>query len=439
MLREVLNKRVLLLQGPNGPFFMRFAAALQGRGCTVTKVNFNSGDDLFYWGGDLVRFRQPMQAWPDFVRELMVDRQTEVVFAYGDQRPIHRQAIAVARQLGVTVFALEEGYLRPDHVTFERDGANANSRLPKDPAFYRRATAELPEPTPPTPVGSTFGAHACWTTFHAVAFTFLWFRYPSYQHHRDINAFKQAFFWLRAGYRKLRYQQLEHGTLERITGRGAPPFFLLPLQVYCDSQLQHSKYANMGELITEVVATFAAHAPTDNRLVLKHHPHDRGYTDYTAMIDDLTRRHGLGGRIDYVHDIHLPTLLKNARGVITMNSTVGLSALYHGAPLKVLGEAVYDFEGLTCQEPLADFLRHPGAVDDEQVNCFIRYLRATNQINGSFYRRTRGFDSCGLAPAAFEDAAPISGEAMEPAKTAASAADVPSSTHSGNTAPEPSR
>ena len=51
MLRDVIGKRVLLLQGPNGPFFMRFAADLRQRGCTVTKVNFNSGDDLFNLAG----------------------------------------------------------------------------------------------------------------------------------------------------------------------------------------------------------------------------------------------------------------------------------------------------------------------------------------------------------------------------------------------------
>lgn len=410
MLREVLGKRVLLLQGPNGPFFWRFAADLRERGCTVTKVNFNSGDDLFYWGGDLVRFREKMRDWPAFCRELMEDRGIEIVFLYGDQRPIHQVAQAIADERAIPVFVLEEGYLRPDHVTIERGGANANSSLSKDADFYRRAARELPEPPPAVRMGNTFRAHGWLTAFHATIFTWLSYRYPHYEHHRDINAYKQAFFWTRAGFRKYVYEHRERGMLERLTADDARPFFLVPLQVYCDAQLQHSSFSSMSHLVEDVIGDFAAHAPVDTSLVFKHHPHDRGYTDYGPLIAELTARHRLEDRVVYVHDLHLPTLLKRARGVITMNSTVGLSALYHGAPVKVLGEAVYDMAGLTAQCPLSDFWSDPGTVDKALVADFMRYLRATNQVNGSFYWRAPGFTRSGLDPAAFGDAEPAGGE-----------------------------
>ncbi len=399
MLRDVIGKRVLLLQGPNGPFFMRFAADLRQRGCTVTKVNFNSGDDLFYWGGDLVRFNQPMDAWPDFCAALMADRRIEVIFVYGDQRPIHRTAIARARERGAGVYVLEEGYLRPDYVTVERDGANAHSPLPRDAAHYRQA--ELPELPAVRPMGNTFRPHAWLTAAHSTAFTWFSFRYPHYRHHRDINCFKEAFFWTRAGVRKLVYERRERGTLEHITAPGGPPFWLVPLQVYCDAQLGHSRYDSMEAFVEEVVAAFATHAPREARLVIKHHPHDRGYTDYGPLLAELSRAHRLGDRVIYVHDLHLPTLLKAARGVVTMNSTVGLSALYHGTPVKVLGEAVYDFEGMTYQGALGAFFVDPGEVDAPLVARFIRYLRHHNQVNGSFYRRAPGFTRSGLDPMVF--------------------------------------
>ncbi|MEZ4441963.1 MAG: capsular biosynthesis protein [Polyangiaceae bacterium] len=405
ILSPLVGKRVLLLQGPNGPFFARLAEELRARGSRVTKVNFNSGDDLFYRGGDLVRFNAPMATWPTFCRDLMVDRGIEAVVVYGDQRPIHRQAVAAARELELLVLALEEGYLRPDFVTIERDGANANSSLPKDPDFYRNAAAQLPEPPPAVPMGNTFRPHAWLTTFHSVAFTWLSHRYPHYQHHRDINCFKEAFFWSRSGIRKVWYARRERGELERLTGPGAPPFFLVPLQVHCDSQLQHSSYSSMGEFIDEVVASFAAHAAPDTQLVVKHHPHDRGYTDYTRRLERLAERHDLGERLHYVHDIHLPTLLKQARGVVTMNSTVGLSALHHRAPVKVLGRAVYDMPDLTSQRSLAEFFVDPGEVDRKLVHDFMAYLRATNQVNGSFYKRTPGFLECGLSPEALGEPA----------------------------------
>ncbi|MEM6789305.1 MAG: capsular biosynthesis protein [Myxococcota bacterium] len=402
MLRDVVGRRVLLLQGPNGPFFMRFAAELRSRGCEVTKVNFNSGDDLFYRGPERVRFNAPMDQWPDFLTRLIDERDLEVVFVYGDQRPIHRQAKRVAEARGLRFFALEEGYLRPDHVTIEVDGANANSPLPRDPAFYRRAGAELAELPPARPVGNTFRPHAWLTTFNAVAFTFLSYRYPHYEHHRDINAFKQAYWWTRAGYRKLKYQRIEQGMLAALCGPAAPPFYLVPLQVYVDSQLQHSSYGSVAEMIEDVVARFALHGRPTDRLVLKHHPHDRGYTDYTALVARLRRHHELGDRVVYIHDLHLPTLLRHCRGVITMNSTVGLSALYHRAPVKVLGRAVYDMPELTSQRSLAEFLDDPGEVDEDLVESFFRYLRHHCQINGSFYTRLPGFLPCGLDPRVFE-------------------------------------
>jgi len=406
MLRDVIGKRVLLLQGPNGPFFMRFAAELRARGSEVTKVNFNSGDDLFYWGPERVRFNAPMTQWPDFLTRLVEQRGIEVVFVYGDQRPIHRQAKRVADALGLEFYALEEGYLRPDHVTIEPEGANANSPLPRDPDFYRRAAAVLPELPSPRAMGNTFRPHAWLTTFNAVAFTFLGYRYPDYEHHRDINAFKQAFWWTRAGYRKLKYERLERNALSDLTGPGAPPFFVVPLQVYVDSQLQHSDYASVAAMIEDVVDHFAAHARPSDRIVLKHHPHDRGYTDYTRHMERLRRHHRLGDRLVYVHDTHLPTLLKHCRGVVTMNSTVGLSALYHGAPVKVLGRAVYDIPEMTSQASLAEFLQDPGKVDEALVEAFFRYLRHQSQINGSFYKRIPGFLACGLDPVVFERGQP---------------------------------
>ncbi len=42
------GKRVLLLQGPVGPFFWNLSKDLQKRGADVFKFNFNAGDALFY-------------------------------------------------------------------------------------------------------------------------------------------------------------------------------------------------------------------------------------------------------------------------------------------------------------------------------------------------------------------------------------------------------
>lgn len=74
---------------------------------------------------------------------------------------------------------------------------------------------------------------------------------------------------------------------------------------------------------------------------------DRGYKNYFKLINDLSRKYHVEGRVLYVHDTHLPVLLRKALGCITINSTVGLSAILEGCPTKVCGNAFYNFEGLS--------------------------------------------------------------------------------------------
>jgi capsule polysaccharide modification protein KpsS len=149
----------------------------------------------------------------------------------------------------------------------------------------------------------------------------------------------------------------------------------------------HSRFTSVEEFIEEVVRSFAEHADPDHTLVLKHHPMDRAYKDYAGLIDSLAARHGLRDRVIYLHDQHLPTLLRHALGAVMINSTVGLQAISYGTPVKVLGDAIYDMPGLTHQGTLAHFWRAPGAVDEELYRGFRSYLLYTNQANGSFAQR----------------------------------------------------
>jgi capsule polysaccharide modification protein KpsS len=173
-------RHALLLQGPNGPFFARLARDLRSAGARTTKVNFNAGDALFYRGPDVISFRDSMDKWPARLREIMVDKKIDAVFLFGDQRPIHVEATKLARELGIKIWVFEEGYLRPDYITCEKNGVNGNSELPRDPEHYRTRAPLLPDPQPVTPVGDTFWVHTLWTVLASVGKTFGWFRYPRY-------------------------------------------------------------------------------------------------------------------------------------------------------------------------------------------------------------------------------------------------------------------
>jgi len=124
------GKRILLLQGPVGPFFRRLAKELRAAGAEVHKVNFNGGDGLFYPRG-AISWRGHPGDWPQFLARLLQERRIDIVLLFGDCRPIHRVARSVAQQYGVRVGAFEEGYIRPNFVTFEQFGVNGFSLMPR--------------------------------------------------------------------------------------------------------------------------------------------------------------------------------------------------------------------------------------------------------------------------------------------------------------------
>lgn len=382
---DLTGRRLLLLQGPAGPFFARVARQLEAAGATVSKVNFNGGEDLYFRGPEVVPFRRSFEAWPDFFAQLVRDRRIDGVVLFGDCRPLHRAAIARADELGLEVFVFEEGYLRPDFVTLERGGVNGHSSIPRRPEHYERLELE-PEP-PIRPVQHAFLKSALHTICYASAAAILRQRYPLYRHHRDIRPLAQARLWWRGSVRRVIHTLRDREVAAKLKAHDMPPYFFVPLQVHLDSQLGHSRYATINEFLHEVVATFAEHAPRDHSLLLKLHPMDRPYSDYSLDVESLRRKHALGQRLLYVDVINLPATLRGARGTVVINSTVGLSSLVHGTPVKCLGTAVYDMPGLTHQGSLAEFFQHPGAVDKRLHQQFRQWLRKNNQLNGSVWSR----------------------------------------------------
>ncbi len=383
MLEQLANRRVLMLQGPMGPFFANVAKRLRKQGATITKVNFNAGDHLYYRGPEVVAYRSTFGVWPSFFEALVRDRGIEAVVLFGDCRPYHRVAIERAKRLGVDVFVFEEGYLRPDFVTLERGGVTGYSSIPRDPEFFRRVEpAPLPEPRP---VGQTLPAAALYAAGYAVTQRLLHSRYPHYHHHRDVRPLRQAGCWLRGGVRRVLHTVRDRGVDDRLAGGQHSPFFLVPLQVHLDSQMQHCPFDSVESFIRVVVKSFAGHAPPEAKLVFKHHPFDRPYRDYGKLMGELRDRYRLGGRLLYVDVINLPAALREAKGTVVINSTVGMSSIHHGTPVKCLGTAVYDLEGLTFQGPLEEFWRNPGEVDEEIYERYRYWLRVNNQINGTVW------------------------------------------------------
>jgi capsular polysaccharide export protein len=380
-----MQGKVLLLQGPIGPFFRRLAEDLEGQGLRVYKVNFNGGDDFFYRRRGTIHFIDDLQQWPSFLENLLVELAIDRIYLFGDCRAYHVAATDVARRLAVQVFVFEEGYLRPDYITLEQEGVNGYSRLPQNPQDYY-AISELPS-NAPVKVGHSFTLMASYAQLYYLA-SRLSRRYPHYVHHRPLNLFGEGSKWLVSGGRKLWFQVTECAVRLRLNTELAGKYFLVPLQVHCDMQVtRHSRFDGVEQFITLVIESFAAHAPPGDYLVFKHHPLDRGYRNYSSLIRQASKACGMLSRVLYVHDLPLPALFKYARGTVVINSTAALSSIHHGIPVKALGKATYDLPGLTDQASLAHFWTHPAVPDRKFYHRFRAYLIANTQINGNFYKR----------------------------------------------------
>jgi capsular polysaccharide export protein len=379
-----VHRNILLLQGPVGPFFRYLASDLHRQGSNVFKVNFNGGDWLFY-PKKAVNYRAPLNEWPDFCEKFIKKNKIDLVLLFGDCRPIHKQAHTVATALGIEVGVFEEGYVRPDYITLERYGVNGNSPLLKKTRDL--IDQQTNEPPHSKPVPSPFWHAMVWGMLYNTTGTIMSPLFREYNHHRNLHIF-DGINWLRSFFRKALFHIKEKEIADRISNQLPGKFFLVPLQVNNDAQIkEHSPFCNNQELIHEVMMSFGENAPADAFLVIKQHPLDRGYNNYGPKIKKLADALGIQNRVLYIHDFHLPILLSMARGVVVINSTVGLSALHHGCPLIALGHAIYSRPGLTYQGTLAEFWNNPETPSMEKYSAFIRYLKQSTQINGNYYRR----------------------------------------------------
>lgn len=381
------NKNVLLLQGPVGPFFWRLSKDLKAHGANVHKVNFNLGDWLFY-PFKAFFYKGDIQSWPNYFHQLCKIHQIDHVILFGDCRPIHLSILSLAMDFNIEICVFEEGYIRPNYVTFERYGVNNNSSLSRDPNFYKN---QLVNHVEVTKVGSAYWFMIVHGFFYHF---FLWvgqFFLRKYQHHREVR-FVGIFPWILSVYRKFYYLIIEVKIEQLLVSKYDKNFFLVPLQISSDFQIQvHSDIDSMYNFIQKVIDSFAKKSLKDQLLVIKHHSMDRGHVNYSSYINDLKTRHSLGSRVLYVHDLHLPTLLNHAAGVVLVNSTVGFSSLIHRVPTKVLGRAIYDFEGLTYQGDLDQFWSEAmqAIPDSNLVENFLSYVINKTQVNGSFYKRIK--------------------------------------------------
>jgi capsular polysaccharide export protein len=382
-----LKRSFLFLQGVCSPFFASLADRLVADGYRVYKINFNAGD-LLYWGARPAwNYRGDLSGLRDFLDEKWRRHGVTDQILFGDRRPIHRPAIDHASSVGIRSHVFEEGYLRPCWVTLEREGVNGHSLLPRDPDWFRRVGERLPDYGNGEPFASPFRIRAAHDVAYHVAGIANPILFNRYRTHAPVNAAVEYAGYIRR-FTMLRWRKPQDAALIDALVERRAPFYLLPLQLNSDAQIRdHCRFEDMNGVMEFVMASFALHAPAAARLVIKNHPLDAGLIDYRRVITGLEKKFALSGRIDYLESGDLDKLLSFARGVVTVNSTLGFLSVGMGCPTVTLSDPIYNLPGLTFQGPLDDFWQDDGKPEAELFRCFRNTVIHTTQVNGGFYSR----------------------------------------------------
>ncbi|WP_199438638.1 capsule biosynthesis protein [Vibrio owensii] len=376
-------RHFLYLQGPLGPFYSDLSKELAKHGVAQTRMTFNGGDKAFSFQGGTIDFTGKLDNWRDYIEGFLSSKMISDLVVYGDCRKYHKIAIETAKLLGIRVWVFEEGYLRPDFITLELGGVNGNSDFDNGGELgeFNDRSVEVPR--------HLMWIRAGYATWYYLNRTARFLKYRNYQHHRRGGTIYEAWSWVCSFARKPFYKlrdAINWSTVKRMAS--SHNVYIVPLQVHNDSQiLCHSPYNSVEEFLKEVIYSFTLDAPKNSILVIKHHPMDRGFCNYSKLIAKSKRFIDPSCHVLYGHEFRLPEMYKYAAGCVTVNSTVGISALINSVPVKVMGNAIYDDEGLTSQHTLHKFWIDPGSVSGAARSAFLQRLKARTQLKGIFYTR----------------------------------------------------
>lgn len=381
------NENILFLQGPLGPFFKRFSKYLN-KNNKIYKINFTVGDFIFY--PSKYNYKGSLNNLKSYLDNFYKLNKITCIILFGDTRPIHEIAINLAKKLNIKIYVFEEGYLRPNYITCEMTGVNANSLMSKNKNDYKKLNTYKENSKL---FKSSFKIMAFYALMYYTFSIIFQVFYNNKNYHRPLNIM-ELFRWFRHFYRKAKYSILEKN-VDNLAKKYSKKYFLAVLQVHNDSQIKkHFKDKGMKKFIVKTIKSFAKNRANNNVLIFKHHPLDIAYTDYSNIINELTKRLGINDKVFYIHRGNIPNLLKNAKGCICINSTVGMQALYHNCPTIVLGNAIYNIDGLVYKNDLDSFWQnaHNFVSDYDLYLKFQGYLLKNNQYNANFYLNFKEFE-----------------------------------------------
>jgi capsular polysaccharide export protein len=382
------QQKILLLQGPVGPFFSDLHNALDAAGFGVKRVLFNSGDEFFALGQNNVRFTGILGDWEAWLRLKITQYKPDFIVLFGSNRPAHTVARRVAKLAGIPVMCLEEGYLRSGYVTAELGGNNQHSPLIKwKPQGSLRPVEDTVSAV--KAARSSFLVMSVWGALYYLAREAFSRASDEELFHRPRErVLPMAWSWCNHMVRQMVARIAEFPILNALRKKSG--YILIPLQVSQDSQVQiASRQWNLVKLVDASLRALA-HTELNQLIVFKLHPLERENGAIARLIKQKAKALGVRrARFAVLRTGRIGELSANSGGVIVINSTSAFSALHHKVPLLVMGDAVYRHAELVTigndDQDIANFLKLRSTKSEEAIQEFVEAVKAQSLLPGDFY------------------------------------------------------
>ena len=374
----VISGNVLLLMGPIGTFFGRFAKYLIKNNVKTYKICFPL-KEFFVPKSCRVHFDKDMNEFETFLDKFIREKNIKHIFMYGNFILPHRIAIELGSKLRVDVNVFELGYVRPRYITLEKN-VNALSTLTKNKNYY----SSLPQIFElPKNIESKKQRYEIYAVLAFMQHALNGYKISDQPHKlqpKPSYLLKQVLGYVRY----YTYKFTEYCIRKKLLD--SDNIFMVPLQVSIDSQVTRaSKFNSIEEFIHTIVKSFSKNSYSSSMLVFKHHPRDRGYNNYKKFINKVATYYEISERVIYFHEADISELYKKCNGVILINSTMGIETLKNNIPTLVLGDAFYDINEITSQYSLDDFWKSSSCVNQDLFKKFYQSMVKTTQLEGTFH------------------------------------------------------
>ncbi len=239
------------------------------------------------------RFVTVNKDYESFIKAAILKHHITAIVTYNDTGERNRTAIKLATTMGLSRYIVEHGYLRPHWITFDRDGVNGHSTLPKEGAFYHNNNDGF-ETAQAFPCRMRDQVLSTIKHFGASIALYPWLPFDTTYYGNSVftqgTGYVSEYLW--------RKTNDERKSVEDIVKhrRAGKQMFAVILQKPGDAQLRvHSSYGSNNPFLREACTSFAAFAPKDAVLVVKQHPLDYGVERTPRLFESLVRELKLEG------------------------------------------------------------------------------------------------------------------------------------------------